>query len=263
MTKPLIILDNIYKSFSLSSHLKGGIKHFILHFPTAWQELRQNHHFEVLKGISFKIYNHETFGIIGPNGSGKSTTLGLIAGVLKPDRGEILVMGRVSALLELGAGFHPDLTGYENIILNGILLGLTKKEIKSKIEKIIEFSDLGQFIYEPIRTYSDGMLARLGFSVAIYVEPKILLIDEILAVGDVNFQKRCFDKITEFKKKGITIVFVSHNLDDVERICDRVALLNNGKVTYIGSPKDSIKKYIEIMETSSHKMQLFRSKTNN
>jgi len=248
--QPLITLNNVYKSFSLKSHFKGGIKQFLFHFPTVWQEIRHNRHFEVLKGISFSIYPGETFGIIGRNGSGKSTTLGLIAGVLKPNKGKIIVKGRVSALLELGAGFHPDLTGFENIILNGVLLGLTKKEIKSKIEKIIEFSELGQFIYEPIRSYSDGMLARLGFSVAIHVEPQILLIDEILAVGDISFQKRCLEKIMEFKKKNVTIVFVSHGLADVERICDRVALLNNGRLIHIGTPKDTIKKYVQLMECS-------------
>jgi lipopolysaccharide transport system ATP-binding protein len=253
MKEPLIVLNNVYKSFSLKSHFKGGIKHFLLHFLTAWQEMRQDCCFEVLKGISFSIYAGETFGIIGRNGSGKSTTLGLIAGVLNPDKGKIVVNGRVSALLELGAGFHPDLTGFENIILNGVLLGLTKKEIKLKIEKIIEFSGLGQFIYEPIRTYSDGMLARLGFSVAVHVEPQILLIDEILAVGDVSFQRRCLEKITEFKKKDVTIVFVSHGLGDIERICDRVALLNGGKLIQIGNPKKTIKKYMEIMEHNGGK----------
>jgi len=246
--EPLITLNNVYKSFSLKSHFKGGIKQFLFHFPKTWQEIRHNRHFEVLKGISFSVYPGETFGIIGRNGSGKSTTLSLIAGVLRPDKGEIAVNGRVSALLELGAGFHPDLTGFENIILNGVLLGLTKKEIKLKMEKIVEFSELGQFIYEPIRTYSDGMLARLGFSVAIHVEPQILLIDEILAVGDISFQKRCLEKIMEFKKKDVTIVFVSHGLEDVERICDRVALLNNGKLVHLGNAKETIKKYIEIME---------------
>lgn len=244
----MISLKNIYKSYSLRAHIKGGFKHFLLHLPKHLKEMRRQNTFVVLKGISFEVKRGETFGIIGPNGAGKSTTLALIAGVLKPDTGTITVKGRVSALLELGAGFHPDLTGIENIVLNALLLGLTKREIEQKIGKIIEFAELGKFIYEPIRTYSGGMLARLGFSVAIHVDPEILLIDEILAVGDVNFQKRCFEKIMEFKKKGVTIIFVSHSLGDVERICDRVALLNDGGLVYVGNPKETIERYIKIMK---------------
>ncbi len=243
----VVSLKDVYKSYSLRPHIRGGFKHFLLHLPKYLKEMKQDNTFTVLKGISFEVKEGETFGIIGPNGAGKSTTLALIAGVLKPDTGTIEVKGRVSALLELGAGFHPDLTGIENIILNGILLGLTKREIRQKMDEIIEFSGLGRFIYEPIRTYSGGMLARLGFSVAIHVDPQILLIDEILAVGDANFQKKCFEKIMEFKKRGVTIIFVSHGLADVERICKRVALLNDGRLIYIGKPKETIEKYIEIM----------------
>ncbi len=246
--KTTLSFKEVCKSYPLRSHISGGFKYFLLHLPKYLKEMRQQNTFVVLKGVSFEVKKGETFGIIGPNGAGKSTTLALIAGVLKPDTGTITVKGRVSALLELGAGFHPDLTGIENIVLNALLLGLTKREIKQKIGKIIEFAELGKFIYEPIRTYSGGMLARLGFSVAIHVDPEILLIDEILAVGDVNFQKRCFEKIMEFKKKGVTIIFVSHGLGDVERICDRVALLNDGRLVYVGNPKETIERYIKIMK---------------
>ena len=169
----------------------------------------------------------ETLGIIGKNGAGKSTILGLIAGVLRPNTGRVMVNGRISPLLELGAGFHPELTGRENIMLKGVLIGLTRSEVLKKIDEIIEFSELDDFIDQPVRIYSSGMLARLGFSIVASLDPEILLIDEILAVGDMDFQKKCIQRMTAFKKRGVTIIFVSHNLASVENICDRLLWIEN------------------------------------
>jgi lipopolysaccharide transport system ATP-binding protein len=196
-----------------------------------------------LKDICFEVYKGETLGIIGKNGVGKSTTLGLIAGVLKPSKGKVIVKGRISPLLELGGGFHQELTGKENIMLNGVLLGLTRNEVKRKLDEIVEFSELGDFIYQPIRTYSSGMNARLGFSVIAHLDPEILLIDEVLAVGDTEFQKKCIDKMTGFKKSGVTMVFVSHSKADVARICDRVIWIDKQSIRMTGSPEDVVLHY--------------------
>jgi lipopolysaccharide transport system ATP-binding protein len=199
--------------------------------------------FKALENINFEVKDGEVVGIVGKNGAGKSTTLGLIAGVMKPSLGNVEVKGRIAPLLELGAGFHHDLTGRENIVLNGILLGMSKKNILSKVDDIIAFSELEEFIDQPIRMYSSGMLSRLGFSIAIQTNPDILLIDEVLSVGDKDFQKKCADKIAEFKNKGITIVFVSHDIGSVEKICDKVIWIENHKIRMIGSTSDVIKEY--------------------
>jgi lipopolysaccharide transport system ATP-binding protein len=240
MREPVIIFENLSKRYPLYYPVTGGIKNFLFHLPT-WIRSLKNSKFEVLHDISFEILRSETFGIIGKNGAGKSTTLGLIAGILKPSTGKVTVKGRVSPLLELGAGFHPELTGRENIILNGVLLGLTRAEVLARMAGIIEFSELKDFIDQPIRIYSSGMLARLGFSVIASLDPEILLIDEILAVGDMAFQKKCLEKMHEFKKSGVTIVFVSHSLEHVNRICDRVAWIDNHAIKMIGKPIQIIK----------------------
>ena len=235
MSKPVIIFDNVSKSYPLYHHITDGIKNFLLHFPKTLSSMK-NSRFEALRDVSFEVKQGEPFGIIGRNGAGKSTILGLIAGVLKPTKGKVIVRGRISPLLELGAGFHPELTGRENIVLNGVLLGLTRREVFQKMNEIIEFSELGEFIGQPIRVYSSGMLARLGFSVAAHLDPEILLIDEILSVGDMHFQKKCLDKMMGFKKKGVTMVFVSHSMTDVERICDRVLWLEDRSIKMVGKP---------------------------
>jgi len=242
MKEPVIVLDNVSKSFPVYHHITGGIKNFLFNLPKALNSMRNNR-FEALKAISFKVHKGETLGIIGRNGSGKSTILGLIAGVLKPSGGTVIVQGRVAPLLELGAGFHTELTGRENIMLNGVLLGLTRAGVLRKINEIIEFSELGQFIDQPIRVYSSGMLARLGFSVVSSLDPEILLIDEILVVGDINFQKKCIDRMNGFKKRGVTTVFVSHSMADVERTCDRVMWIENHSVKMIGKPDEVIAQY--------------------
>jgi lipopolysaccharide transport system ATP-binding protein len=232
--------QNVTKYYTLLN--TGGLKNFILHFFKHIKNIRQNK-FLALDNISFKIYDKEVVGIIGKNGAGKSTTLGLIAGVLKPTYGKVVVNGKIAPLLELGAGFHPDLTGRENIILNGILLGMTKKEILSKLDSIIEFSELKEFIDQPIRIYSSGMMSRLGFSVAVHVDPEILLIDEVLSVGDYKFQEKSKNKIYEFKKKGKTIIFVSHDIGMVKELCNKVIVINKHKVIYSGKVEEGVKIY--------------------
>lgn len=245
MREPIIIFDNVSKSYPLYHHITVGIKNFLLHLPKAVSQIK-NSSFEALKDISFEIYKSETLGIIGKNGVGKSTMLGLIAGVLKPSEGKVLVKGRTSPLLELGAGFHPELTGRENIMLNGVLMGLTRAEVLKKMDEIIKFSELGDFIGQPVRVFSSGMLARLGFSVVAHLDPEILLIDEILAVGDMHFQKKCLDKMMGFKKKGVTMVFVSHSMEDVERICDRVMWVEDHSIKMIGEPETVVSNYSKL-----------------
>ncbi|MDO8650404.1 MAG: ABC transporter ATP-binding protein [Candidatus Berkelbacteria bacterium] len=225
----VVVFEHVKKYYPLYHHITGGFKLFLFNLPKALAQMRESKYW-ALKDVSFEVHKGEVFGIMGSNGAGKSTILSLIAGVMRPSGGVIQVNGRVAPLLELGAGFHPDLTGRENALLNGILLGLTKKEIASRLNSVLEFAELGQFIDQPVRTYSSGMLARLGFSVAVNTDPELLLVDEILAVGDENFQNKCFAKMKEFKNKGITIVIVSHNRAVMEQLCDRIIEIRDGVV---------------------------------
>ncbi|MBN1880160.1 ABC transporter ATP-binding protein [bacterium] len=202
-----------------------------------------NETFWALKNVGFTVRPGETFGIVGENGSGKSTMLKLITGIMKPDTGTIKVLGRVSALLELGAGFHPDLTGTENIYLNGSIMGLTRSEIRSKFSEIVRFSELHDFIDTPIKHYSSGMYMRLGFSIAINVDPDILVIDEVLAVGDQGFQSKCLDRIRDFKRLGKTIIFVSHDLGVTSQLCSRAVWLDGGEVAARGSTQRVVDHY--------------------
>lgn len=197
-----------------------------------------------IDNISFDIKQGETVGIVGKNGAGKSTMLKLIAGVTYPSKGKIAVNGRVAPLIELSAGFHHELTGYENIFLNAAILGMHKKEIEQRIQSIIDFSELGEFIDVPVKRYSSGMYMRLGFSVAIHTDAPILLIDEVLAVGDIAFQKKCLDYLQEMKKRSDrTIIFVSHDEHAVKSFCDRVILLQQGKIVADGTPKAAFEEY--------------------
>ncbi|KKR83709.1 MAG: ABC transporter related protein [Candidatus Daviesbacteria bacterium GW2011_GWA1_41_61] len=207
--------------------------------------------FWALKDVSFQINKGESVGIIGTNGSGKSTILKLIAGVLKPTQGKITVEGRISPLIELGAGFHPELTGRENIYLNGTILGLSKKEIEEKFAEIVEFSGLGDFIDTPIKHYSSGMYMRLGFSIAVHTNPDILIIDEILAVGDMAFQNKCFGKINQFKDQGVTIIFVSHSMEAVRNVCNKVLLIYDGRLILTGTSDKVITGYLESINTQT------------
>lgn len=199
--------------------------------------------FAALDDVSFEVRKGESFGIIGRNGSGKSTMLQILAGIIKATAGSVKVNGRIAALLELGSGFNPESTGYENIYMNAAILGLKKDEIENKISQIIEFADIGDFINQPVKTYSSGMYIRLAFSVAINVDADILLIDEALAVGDVFFRQKCYAKLNQLKEEGKTIVLVSHGMNEVEQFCDRALLLSHGKTVTLGNSKDCVKKY--------------------
>ena len=198
-----------------------------------------------LKNISFKINRGETVGVIGKNGAGKSTLLKLMAGVSSPTAGSVKITGRISPLIELGAGFHPELTGKENIFLNGVILGMEEKFLVDKFQEIVDFSEIDmKFIYTPVKYYSSGMYMRLAFSVAVFTQPDILLVDEILSVGDTAFQAKCFKKMDEFKKLGVTTIFVSHALETVKSFCSRVIYLKDGKVEFDGDVMEGIKKYV-------------------
>ncbi len=200
-----------------------------------------------LKGVDLDIYKGETIGIIGTNGSGKSTILKIITGVLSPTEGEVKVQGRISALLELGAGFNMEYNGIENIYLNGTMMGFTEKEIDKRLPDILAFADIGEYVYQPVKTYSSGMFVRLAFAVAINIDPEILIVDEALSVGDVFFQSKCYHKFEEFKKQGKTILFVSHDLSSIAKYCDRVVVLNKGDKLSEGSPKEMIDLYKQVL----------------
>lgn len=205
----------------------------------------REHH--ALKDINLTIHQGETVGIIGTNGSGKSTILKIITGVLNPSGGEVIVNGRISALLELGAGFNMEYNGIENIYLNGTMIGFSEKEIDEKLNDILEFADIGEYVHQPVKTYSSGMFVRLAFAVAINIEPEILIVDEALSVGDVFFQAKCYHKFEEFKEMGKTILFVSHDLSSISKYCDRVMLLNQGVKLGEGNPKEMIDAYKQVL----------------
>jgi ABC-2 type transport system ATP-binding protein len=207
----------------------------------------------ILQGVSLKLQKGETVGLIGENGSGKSTLLKLLTRIIYPNRGEVIVNGRVSSMLELGAGFHPDMTGRENIYMNASIFGLTKEKIDQKLQDIISFSEMEAYIDNPVRTYSSGMYMRLAFSVAINVEADILLIDEILAVGDLNFQKKCFHKMQKLKQEGVTIVLVSHDLGSVEKLCDKAVWIHEGHVEASGEALIVCKQYLQYMLSKDEK----------
>ena len=200
---------------------------------------------QALKNVSFSVDRGEAFGIIGRNGSGKSTLLKLISGILKPTDGRVSVNGRIAALIELGAGFHPEITGRENIYINGIMLGLSRREIDQRFDRIVEFSGIAEFLDQPVKTYSSGMYVRLGFAVAVHVDPDVLLIDEVLSVGDEEFSARCVAKIQEMKYRGVTLLFVTHQLDQVRTLCDRALWLDHGQVEAIGDPMRVVDAYLQ------------------
>lgn len=239
----LIEVHDLTKKFKVYHDKGKNLKDKILFWNRNKYETRT-----VLDGISFSIKKGEAVGLIGHNGCGKSTTLKLLTKIMYPTSGTVDVRGKVSALIELGAGFHPDMSGLENIYINASIFGLTKKQIDAKVDDIIKFSELEEFIDNPVRTYSSGMYMRLAFSVAINVEAEILFIDEILAVGDVAFQEKCFNKLIEIKNAGTTIVIVSHSLDQIEKICDRSIWIDSGKIKMEGKPSEVHKEYLEFMK---------------
>ena len=203
--------------------------------------------FYALNNVSLQIRKGETVGIIGKNGAGKSTLLKIITGVLAPTTGSVKISGRISSLLELGAGFNPEYNGLENIYLNGTIMGMTKEEVDERLQDILDFADIGDFIYQPVKTYSSGMYVRLAFSVAINVNPDILIVDEALAVGDARFQLKCFKKLEEIKNSGKTILFVSHAIDQVKAFCTKGILINDGTIIYQGDPKETSVKYFDLI----------------
>jgi len=207
------------------------------------RDLRADEVFHALRGVTFSVESGRTFGIIGRNGSGKSTMLKLVAGIGKPTAGSVRVAGRVSALIELGAGFHPEISGRDNVFINGMMLGLTKREIARRFDDIVAFAALQDFIDAPVKTYSSGMYMRLGFAVAVNVDPDVLLVDEVLAVGDEAFTHKCLDTFAEFKRRGKTILFVTHQLDLIERFCDEALWLDAGIVKAQGDPRRVIDEY--------------------
>jgi len=204
--------------------------------------------FWALRDVSFEVYEGETFGLIGENGSGKSTMLKCLTKILRPNHGSVAVHGKVSALLELGAGFHHELSGRENVFLNGAILGLSQKELRRRFDEIVDFAGIGDFIDEPVKNYSSGMYVRLGFSVAINVDPDVLLVDEVLAVGDEAFQRKCNEKFAELRNNGKTIVLVSHGMSSVQNLCDRVAWFSHGHLMQVGPPNEVIEAYVETVQ---------------
>jgi ABC-type polysaccharide/polyol phosphate transport system ATPase subunit len=240
----VIILENVSKRYFLHPQRIVELKKAILHLPTFLKANRARQPFWALRDVSLTIRRGESVGIIGPNGAGKSTLLRIVSRLAPLTKGKLTVRGRVSPLLELGAGFHPQINGRENALLNAVLLGLSHKEAQEKLPEIADFSELGEFIDQPMRTYSSGMYVRLGFAVAVHVRPEILLVDEVLAVGDAEFQRKCFDHIEKLRRDKVTIVLVSHDLDNVKRFCDRVVLLNHGAVAADGNPQEVVNEYL-------------------
>jgi len=236
--QPSIEIRDLQKGFVVNNSGAASLKTQIM-----WWKKRKLQRFEVLKGISFDVMPGECVAVVGRNGAGKSTLLSLLARVYKPTSGSVKMNGRVAPLLELGAGFHPDLSGYENIYFNAIILGLTRKQVRERIDKIIEFSEISTHIHAPTRTYSSGMLARLGFAVAVHVDAEILIVDEVLAVGDYEFERKCYAKIDEFRANGGTILVVSHDMDSVRKVADRCVWLHQGLIKMVGSPDEVIPEY--------------------
>jgi len=241
MNNEVICVDNVWENFWLLQEYVPSLK------GTVFNLIRRKTYrqiFWALKNISCSIRAGESVALIGRNGSGKTTLLKLMAGILYPDRGSIEINGKVSTLLELGAGFHPEFSGRENVYLNGIILGMTRKEIQDLYKQIVEFSELHEFMDNPIKTFSSGMYMRLGFSIAIHVNPDILLVDEVLAVGDIEFQKKCFYAMQQFKESGKTLIFVSHSMQEVVQHCDRAIWLDQGEIMADGPVLDVANMYL-------------------
>lgn len=260
LMNPDIVLeiDHVGKKFSrnLRSSLKYGSRDLIRNafgLSTDSSELRPGE-FWALKDISLQLRKGESIGLLGLNGAGKSTLMKLINGLYLPDEGEIRILGKVGALIELSAGFHPMLTGRENIYTKGALMGLTKAEIDEIFDEIVEFADLGEFIDSPVKSYSSGMFARLGFSVAVHIDPDILLVDEVLAVGDFRFRQKCLEKINELRER-MSVIFVSHNIRDITLFCNRAVVLDKGTIAFEGTPDDAAQFYLDEVEIRERKQK--------
>lgn len=240
---PAIQIRGVSVRYRLAKEKPKTLQEYIIHRLKGRKMVYED--FWALKNISIEVAKGETLGIIGHNGAGKSTLLKVIAGVLKPTGGTVAVNGKIAPLIELGAGFDMELTGMENIYLNASILGLSRKEIENKIPPVVDFSELQEFIYSPLKSYSSGMVARLGFSIATEVSPDILIIDEILAVGDEHFRRKCDERILGFKERGVTMLFVSHSMADIRRLCNKVLWLDHGMPRMYGDPESVTKTYQE------------------
>ena len=274
-TKPAIAIKNIGKKYNINHH-RGGyvtlreaimdvVRSPLKHVKVKIKQVAgidQKEEFWALDNVSFNVKSGEIIGIIGPNGAGKSTLLKILSQITPPTTGEIKIRGSVGSLLEVGTGFHPELTGRENVFLNGAILGMTRRETARKFDEIVEFSGIGKFLDTPVKHYSSGMYVRLAFSVAAHMEPDILIVDEVLAVGDAEFQKKCLGKMNDITKSdGRTIIFVSHNLDAIERLCTKTILLKKGKIIKIGETSDVINYYLNI-ESSLSSVIEYQEKNN-
>ena len=246
MKLPVIKFQNVSKRYLKQRLRYGMLSETIGQFFNAQRATHNAQNIiRALDNVSFSVSKGETLGVIGPNGAGKSTILKLISNVTVPDSGSVTATGRIGALIELGAGLHPELTGQENIFLYGAILGMKKQEVEEKFDEIVAFAEIEEFLDMPIKRYSSGMYARLGFAVAVQMEPDILLIDEVLAVGDEQFQKKCFAKMNQIKNSGKTIVFVSHNLDWIKKLCSRTIFLRSGKIQFDGPPSQTVNHYLK------------------
>lgn len=243
--------ENVSKRYLLDPKRPMRIRDLASDPKAIFTGFRSREPFWALRGVSMEVPHGQIVGVIGPNGSGKSTLLRLLVGISQPTTGSVVIDGRYGALLELGAGFHPNATGRENAYVNALFMGLSKQEIRERMPEIIEFSGLGDFIDQPMRTYSSGMFLRLGFSVAIHVRPDILLVDEVLAVGDADFQEKCFAHFQELKRRNTTIVVVTHNVEQLIEFADRVVMLEKGQVRADGAPQDVVHEYINMLRRES------------
>src|SRR5215471_5946034 len=251
---PAIQLTNVSKIYRRYGGRQFATLKSALLQRSILSDLQPSETFPALKDVSFKVAKGSTFGVMGRNGSGKSTALKLVAGITKPTSGRVHVDGRISALIELGAGFHPEISGRENIFINGIMLGLSKREIQARFDDIVDFAELREFIDAPVKTYSSGMYMRLGFAVAINVDPDVLLVDEVLAVGDEGFTHKCLDKFAEFRRRGKTILLVTHSLNLVERFCDEALWLDAGRAMTHGDPMRVVGAYLTKVEEGEEKL---------
>ena len=242
LPEDVVHLEDVSVRYRVPTERIGTFKEYMIRRLKRKIQMRT---FWAIKEITLNVHRGEVFGFVGDNGAGKSTLLKVVARVLRPTKGRVVVRGRVAPLLELGAGFHPELTGKENIFLNGALLGYSRKEMQEKYQQIVDFSELGEFIDAPIRTYSTGMYARLGFSVATAHEPEVLIVDEILGVGDESFQKKCTNRIAQFRQHGTSILLVSHSMAAIESMCQRAAWLDHGVLKLVGEPGQVIHAYRE------------------
>lgn len=240
MTDAAVSVEHVSKRFRMYHERNDSLKSMVMRGKKSVHE-----DFWALKDVSFEVPQGTTFGLIGKNGSGKSTLLKCLAKILWPEEGSITARGKQASLLEVGSGFHPELSGRENVFLNGSILGMTRKEVTRKFDEIVSFSGVGHFIDQPVKNYSSGMYVRLGFSVAVAVTPDVLVVDEVLAVGDATFQKRCRTKFKEMKQEGRTVILVSHSMATVKDMCDEVAWLNEGELRKIGKTDEVVKAYNE------------------